>query len=564
MSVIVFGAGIAGLSAAHYLMDRGYKVTVVESLSIPGGLARSERVRNDQEMPSEYSWRGFGPWYHNTFDIMKKIPVTVDKTVYDVELSHPVIFILPSDSDENYNNTFGKSSKIGLLDKIIFSWLAIRVWASSNQRRNNVYASINASEYLGKYLSKKGAHTLSQLFGPWIGSDASRVSLHHASEFFLRNGFPGPNGYYYHDIPKPPFTQKGFTGWSLLRRPSNESWFDPWVRFLESKGVHFEFNTSLTQLHFNSNTIDYAIVNSQGISKKMIADTYVLAVNPYITRDILEKSPELLATDKQLQKFKPLVADYPHIQISFRIAFAEKINFRHTDNPSNETAMILVDSEFDITLFSQDEIWNKEVYLGDNVRSLWSGTATIDSIPGKLYGLPITKLTKDQFINEIKYQIYRCKGLDKLIMDKNNGRHLKSFPIVRIEVWHTWEFSNTPRKCTRDSNQPKWVNNTRNQKYLPTARTSIPNLYLAGAHTKTNADLYSMEAAVESGRRVADIMTNANTVIPQHVPYILRPFRSIDSILYNLGLPNIIDTFIYTLVLIFFIYYFYKIYKSIP
>ncbi len=96
-SVIIFGSGIAGLSAAHYLIERGYDVTVIESLDVPGGLARSERVPKDEGMPSEYSWRGFGPWYHNTFEVMKNIPVDKNNSVYDVELSHPVNFLLSSD-----------------------------------------------------------------------------------------------------------------------------------------------------------------------------------------------------------------------------------------------------------------------------------------------------------------------------------------------------------------------------------------------------------------------------------------------------------------------------------
>ena len=592
MSVIIFGAGISGLSAAHFLMERGYKVTVVESLGVPGGLSRSERVRDNKGMASEYSWRGFGPWYHNTFDLMKKIPVTSDKTVYDLELSHPITFLFASDVRKDPNSAFSKSSsdrfnkmhwqaRFGVLDKIRLYWLAIRAWASSDQRRKDVHSSINASKYISQKLSETGAHAFSQVFGPLVGSDSSRVSLHHVSQFFLRNLFPGPLSRY--NRPEPSFTQEegglpgaasslgsGYplvddlaSGWLILRRPSNESWFDPWVKFLRSKGVKFQFNTSLTRLHFNSgsNTVDYALVETMPqqlasfgapMLKRVMADAFVLAVNPYITHAILQNSPQLLAIDKQLQKFKPLVDDYPHTQISFRIAFPEKVNFRHTDDPSEETAIILVNSEFDITLFSQDELWNKATYLGDNIKSLWSGTATLDSVPGKLYGLPITKLTKSQFINEVKHQIYRCKELDELIVARNNGRHLKSFPISRIEVWHTWEFPKTAckHKCVIDSYQPKWVNNTRNQKYLPTATTSIPNLYLAGAHTKTNADLYSMEAAVESGRRVADIMAGTNSVIPQHVPHILRPFRVIDSLLYNLGLPNVIDTLIYISMLV--------------
>src|SRR5215212_3154003 len=38
-SVVVIGAGLAGLSAACYLTGRGYKVTVVEREELPGGRA---------------------------------------------------------------------------------------------------------------------------------------------------------------------------------------------------------------------------------------------------------------------------------------------------------------------------------------------------------------------------------------------------------------------------------------------------------------------------------------------------------------------------------------------
>jgi len=42
--VVVLGGGVAGLSAAHELIERGFEVGVCELLSIPGGQARNVAV----------------------------------------------------------------------------------------------------------------------------------------------------------------------------------------------------------------------------------------------------------------------------------------------------------------------------------------------------------------------------------------------------------------------------------------------------------------------------------------------------------------------------------------
>jgi uncharacterized protein with NAD-binding domain and iron-sulfur cluster len=40
-SIVIFGAGIAGLSAAHELAQLGYAVSVYEATDQPGGFFRS-------------------------------------------------------------------------------------------------------------------------------------------------------------------------------------------------------------------------------------------------------------------------------------------------------------------------------------------------------------------------------------------------------------------------------------------------------------------------------------------------------------------------------------------
>ena len=47
--VIVLGGGVAGMSAAHELIERGFEVVVLERGSLPGGKARSIPVVDDGE-----------------------------------------------------------------------------------------------------------------------------------------------------------------------------------------------------------------------------------------------------------------------------------------------------------------------------------------------------------------------------------------------------------------------------------------------------------------------------------------------------------------------------------
>jgi hypothetical protein len=116
--------------------------------------------------------------------------------------------------------------------------------------------------------------------------------------------------------------------------------------------------------------------------------------------EILSKTPQL---EKQevLRLFKPLIQDGPHVQISFRLAFSDEIHF-----PRERVAVVVSDSEFNLTLFAEEQVWSKEVDLGTNVKSLWTGTSCISSVPGRIYQKPVSYCTREEFIEEVKIQIF--------------------------------------------------------------------------------------------------------------------------------------------------------------
>src|SRR3954452_16318849 len=78
--VAVLGGGVAGLTAAHELAERGFDVTVYEARQRLGGRARSLPVPGSGEggradLPAEHGFRFFPGFYKHVPDTMRRIGV---------------------------------------------------------------------------------------------------------------------------------------------------------------------------------------------------------------------------------------------------------------------------------------------------------------------------------------------------------------------------------------------------------------------------------------------------------------------------------------------------------
>ena len=79
VKVAVLGGGVAGLTAAHELAERGFDVVVLETRAIPGGKARSlpvpgTGVDGRADLPAEHGFRFFPGFYRHVPDTMSRIP----------------------------------------------------------------------------------------------------------------------------------------------------------------------------------------------------------------------------------------------------------------------------------------------------------------------------------------------------------------------------------------------------------------------------------------------------------------------------------------------------------
>jgi len=530
--VAIFGGGIAGLSAAHELIRLGYAVQVYEASGVAGGFFRSARLPENGNTPSEYSWHGMGPWYHNTFDLMQQIPFDETGSIYERALSRPIAFgIFPDQGEAQFYDKGVRSIptmfEMFNWDLVKWSWLMFKTWAA--RRRTQLhYSTLNAAEQWKAVMSGRSYTTWRSCFGPWVGSDWINVSLHTAGQFFRKQLISRHAHPHSADSEGPAWMHRSPNGWLLLRGPSSELWFDRWVRDLHARGVEFFWEAPLEKLHFDGSAILSAELAG---GTPVQADLYVVATDPFSAAQIFARSAAL-EQERELRLFQPLIQDGPHTQVSFRIAFTEAIRF-----PRERTAVVLADSEFNLTLFAEEQVWGPEVYLGENVKSLWTGTSCVDTVPGRIHCLPVKFCSKEQFLEEVIEQIMRCQSLDALIREANGGRSLRTFPILKAEVWHEWQFG--PKGI--QPLYPKWVTTTHTQACLPNQTTSIPNLFLAGAHTKTAVDVWSIEGAVESGRLAAKGIDPRVRVMGQYKPLCLRCLSILDDVCYGIGAPHFLD-----------------------
>src|SRR5919202_1907932 len=78
--VALLGGGVAGLTAAHELAERGFEVTVYEARDRLGGKARSLPVPGSGtdgrgDLPAEHGFRFFPGFYKHVPDSMRRIGV---------------------------------------------------------------------------------------------------------------------------------------------------------------------------------------------------------------------------------------------------------------------------------------------------------------------------------------------------------------------------------------------------------------------------------------------------------------------------------------------------------
>ena len=604
--IIIFGGGISGLTTAHYLaLTQNFNIHLYEKDIIIGGMARSTLIK---DIPSEHSWRGYAPFYYNTFNLMNYIPdiknnnnnnnnkkyITIEEiskhitkeslwtyfenNVYDVTkfisihpggnvilkaggkdlkkvweengvlwhnkdsiikmLNKYKIGELNNNSDNTtisntpntvinninkdgikfhlFKNDKEIENKISFTDYPNFIYLLLKYSFSDN--RKEIY---NQTQFINILNNNFSEHTrnvlIDHISGPGIGFDKNMMSYGHFMKVIEENLFKGK--------------------WNTSKKPTNQAWFDPWKIYLEKLGVKFYLNKGLKKIYTEQDKIIYCELED---GTQIKGDEYIMAINPFEFEEILNNS-NLLLMGKEYANINII-----NNQISFRIGFNKKINF-----PEQNIAFVLIDSKNNITFYPQEYSFNSDISLGKDIKSLWSGTCV------NSHDLMTKNL--EQIKSEILKQMFESIAFNDYL--KNNLNDINKDNIIHFEIFEDWYYDKKD-KILKSKNK-KWVNTYTNAKFIPDQKTSFNNLYVTGAHTKTSLNIWSMEAAVESGILANNLIRqkyNLQTIefYDHSSKLIFKPFQIIDNVLYNFKLPNILDVII-TFIILFIAY---KIYNK--
>lgn len=535
--VIILGGGIAGLSAAHELIERGFDVEVYELLHIPGGKARSFAVPRSgkngrKDLPGEHGFRFFPRFYRHITDTMSRIPLGPGGTVADnlvdttrCQLNrdgrHPVDLIARSPRTitdvrvalDDVSRFLGGDLDLTHDDLAFFGAKVWQIVTSCRERRNSDYEKIGWWEFIG---AEDRSPAYQKLLGHGItrslvAAKARTASTKTIGDIFVQLLF---------DIATPgPSTDR------VLNGPTNDVWIDPWRSYLESRGVRYYTNAKAIAVSFDGQRIRSATVNRDGAAVTVAGDYFIFALPVEDVIDLI--TPEMVRADPALHSLFTLddITEWMNgIQI-----------YLTNDVPLARGHSIFVDSPWALTAISQAQFWNGvdlSQYADGTVRGIVSVDISEWEEPG-LFGKPAKHCTFDEIKTEVWEQLKRGLNYgDVVVLDDRQVHSWSLDPSLRRE------------KDTTANEEPLLVNLVDTWKLRPEAVSKIPNLFLASDYVRTFTDLATMEAANEAARRAVNgILDRSGSTAVRcgvwqlHEPEIFAPWRELDFIRYRQGLP---------------------------
>jgi hypothetical protein len=466
--VIIVGSGLAGISAATRLMERGFDITLYEQNNFLGGKLGAHRD-GDNPDPHEHCYHMYLNWYNNFWQFMREIGAA------DKFIPSPVIGCrFPGDKQTRpYLTNPGSPATIltnmlngvaspadqflsaySLLDLIgtqSMSGAVLEQTSVSNFFRSRGYStegSIAAS-----------ARTLAEAF-----ASPSYLSSARSYQSLVKYG-------YRHPIP---------SLW-LLTQNTNDAIFEPWRRHLEARaevlGRRFKIHrrTRVESLHLRDGHVRELSVGdmpeepttdrndepkASNVRKVDVPGDLVLAVPPGPLGRLV--SPEVAACASKLENVR-LLRSEPMISVD--------AYFKCKIPGLTDSITLLQRSNYTLSLLDNSQVWKDWPAGGGTALNVISSNADL-----------IADYPKDVILDVMLKELQRF--LDFKLDDVDYTR------------------------CHVQTNvgEELFVNQVGSWDYRPKATCEIPNLFLAGDFCQTFIDVVTVEGAVVSGLLAAEAL----------------------------------------------------------
>jgi uncharacterized protein with NAD-binding domain and iron-sulfur cluster len=543
MQVIVIGGGVAGLTAAHELSDRGAAVTLYERRPDWGGKARSQPVASTgssgrKPLPGEHGFRFYPRFYKHVIDLMQRIPVSGGRSVADRLKPTTESAVAMVDTDTWYRfyrrapgrpleilealELFFQTLDFDAADFKLFGAKILEFLTSCDARRFGTYEHMSWWQFLqGDDYSRKLQRQLRAIPRTMVAMDPQRGSARTIGTISMQLILD--------------YASSGVTNDRTLGGPTSEMWIDPWIAHLQSSGVMLQAASVVD--HFTVDAGRISGVRLVGDAVPKVADFYVLAVP--IDEAIAMITPEMGALDPALETLRTSNANHlVSWMVGAQYFLKEDVQLvrGHTFYP---------DSPWALTSISQAQFWTeggafRERYGDGTV----GGVLSVDISDWDAPGTYVRKPAKQCTPAEIRFEIW------EQLKAALNGREPGDL-VLRDALVHSFHLDDDLDYAvgTPPTNHSRLlVHPPGSWAIRPEASTQIPNLVLAGDYVRTHTDLASMEGACEAARRAANtILQRAGspatpaTIWPLTEPTYLEPWKQLDARLYGEGKNHVFE-----------------------
>ena len=533
-TVAILGGGVAGLSAAHELAERGFTVHVYERKAVFGGKARSIPVPGSAQaprspLPGEHGFRFFPGFYRHVTDTMKRIPYGAHGSTYDnLQVATRMLLArsgqteiswvarCPANLDDFRDFLLELLTPFGVLpaELAYFVSRVIIVATSCPERRLGEYENIAWWDFIG-------APRMSHAYQAYLGQGVTRSLVAMRAEesstrtvgttqLQLLTGLISPDRVFDR----------------LLNGPTNDVWLGPWVAYLERLGVLFHPSSRVTAIQSDGGRVTAAALDTAAGPLTISADYFIAAMpvevmTALVTPDLKQAAPSLANLDRLKTRWMNGIQFY-----------------LSQDVPLVHGHAIYLDSPWALTSVSQRQFWTNVDFtqLGSGaVRGILSVDISDWDAPGILYGKPARACTAQEIKDETWAQLKQHLN-DTAAPPLDDSNVLGWFLDPDIEFPNPGEATNA---------EPLLINTAGSLQYRPEAQVELENFFVASDYVRTYTDIACMEAANEAARRAVNCLLAASgsgsspaKLWPLQEPDFLKPFQEIDRIRYTLGLRH--------------------------